>query len=346
MSPSPHADQIANLYLPGLTPSGAPRTLVDASLGYWDQQASDQRRGGRGDAFLPELLDLMARRFRGAVTKASHPRGWRDGLGLATMIVLDQTDARTGAILQRTITANIVTDTGAQALLNLYNTPGSAGKYLVLHTDNATAVQTGSAINNASGAQTSIAVASGGSKGAVTANKAGSFISSTTGNAPTADTTTSGGIDWSYGTANSEIVSGSGTQSSAVAVAISSYTVAGGKTHSAGDFVVSRPQTGDAPTAAPAGAIIYNSGASTAGATGTAAVATISGTGIGNRQALWSSLVFTTTSTAGTYTGLAIVNFTTIAGWAAAGFYNSLSFPGQVISSSQSLTLTSYSVKI
>ena len=344
----PYRDTIKNMYIPGLNEDGQPRTLVANDFGYWAQQASDQRRGGPGDLYLPEVFRALANAFRRAITPTSHPMGHKDGLGLATAIILDQERFRPDGstyVHQRTFAVNIVTDTGAQALLsNSYNAPvGTAAKYIVLHTDNATAVQTGGTIS--SGAQTSITVVSGGNKGAVTGNKAGSYISNTTNSAPSADSVTGGGIDWSYGTSNSEIVSGSGTQSSAGAVAITSYTVA--KTHSNGDYVVSRPQTGDAPSSAPAGAIMYNSSASTSGATGTAAPATVSGTGIGNRQAAWTSIVVAnTSSTAGTYTGLCIVNITTIASWAASEFYNSLSFPGQVVNNSQQLTLTSYLVKL
>lgn len=160
-----------------------------------------------------------------------------------------------------------------------------------------------------------------------------------------ADPTTGGGVIVSYGTANADYVSGeTGAASTATSIALLNG-VTWAHSHAVNDWVVANPQTGDAPTTLPGTAIIYNSVASTTGATGTAALATVTGTGIGGRQAQWSSIVFSTTSTAGNYNNLWIGNVSTIAGWGATSGLNHLSFAPLLLNSTNQISVT-YSVRI
>ena len=55
----PHTSKAANLYIAGLRYDGQPITLVGAGLGFWEQQRTEQDRGGPGDAYLPDLLPSM-----------------------------------------------------------------------------------------------------------------------------------------------------------------------------------------------------------------------------------------------------------------------------------------------
>lgn len=342
MSTAPALSQnLRNLYLPGLAPDGSPRTLV-ALDGFWQGQNSDQRRGGPGDAYLPELHDWLS-----------------DRLGLSAVVILDQVRVRDDSghklrkpiVEKRILAHNVLTDLGAQAMLKgIYNANQTIGQYMVLDTNAATA-QISTALT-ANTAYSSVSVASGGNPSAVTGNKAAQFKNNTTSanttgtSAGSADPTTGGGVVLSYGTPNADYVSGeSGSASTATSIAFAaSYTV--DHAHAINDWVVANPQTGDGPTSLPGTAIMYNSTAATNGATGTASPATVSGTGIGNRQALWNALIFSTSSTAGSYNNLWIVNQSTIAALtAAADYLNHLSFSPLTLNSSTQVSAT-YSVKI
>lgn len=323
-----------NLYLPGTLPDGTPRTLVELP-GFWSKQASDQRRGGSGDAYLPELMDAVS-----------------DAVGLHGIVRIDSIDVSNPAkpyIKRRILTHNVVTDNGAQALLKgLFVANQTIAQYLVLNTTAATS-QITSAITAGATTVTSVSVASGGNAAAVTGNKAASYISNTTStpsngsNGGAADPTTGGGIVLSYGTPNADYVSGSATQSSATAIAIASATIF--HAHAVNDWCVANPQTGDGPTSLPSSAIIYNSTASTNAATGTASPATVSGTGIGNRQAQF-AVTYGTSSTAGSYSELWLATQSTIAALTAAADYVAhLSFSPSVLNSSTQISVT-YDVKL
>lgn len=297
-----------NLYLSGLTPDGRPKTLVQIP-GYWARQLSDQARGGRGDAFLPDLLGLM-----------------RERVGHAEVVVLDTVDNATGRVLERTITHNIVTDTGATNMLKPFaNTAPALAPYLALDTASFVAVASSTI---ASGTATSSIPVNSVAYSAVAGNAA-TNPDNTTSAAPNSDPTTGGGLVWSYGTANAETVSGGSQAASPLtALAIASYTTA--KAHNSGDNIVANPQTGDNPSAAPAG-VVYSA----------SSPAALSGTGIGNRQAQY-TYTFGTATPAGNYTGLWVVTSTT---WAAGVGLTHLSFPAKNINSSTSLQVV-YSVRI
>lgn len=159
------------------------------------------------------------------------------------------------------------------------------------------------------------------------------------------DPTTGGGIVVSYGTANADYTSGeTASASTGTSIALlNAHTFA--HAHAINDYVVANPQTGDGPTSLPGTAIMYNSGSSTNAATGTAIPATVSGTGIGKRQALFSA-TFSSTSTAATYNNLWIGNQSTIAALtAAADYLTHLSFSNMVISSSFAIAV-SYTIFI
>lgn len=211
----------------------------------------------------------------------------------------------------RLIAENIVTDNGGTALLkNTWNSAGSAvaimNHILISFANQGCTTQTGATINNASGAQTSIACAA--LPAAIPANAT---------------------VSWSYGTTNAETwtVTAAGAAAAATSIPVNSQTTAGGHTHTAGDNIVPIPTVTDNPSSINN---VADSGALSAGAF------TFSGTGAGNRQV---QIVFTfgTGTTAGNYTEA----YTANSGTPAAGIYAShLIFPSQTINSTTSLQLT------
>ena len=270
-------------------------------LGLWDVKRLDVT--GIPDGLAQERLDDF---LHGRIS----PAELRTRYGTKRM--------RAEELAERTLSEvwcrNIVTDNGATSLLkNLWNNAGSAVaimNHLVIAFGNqAYAVQTGAAINNASGAQTSIACSGG-----VQAAAFGNSVS----------------ITWSYGTTNAETwttgSSAPGNQG-ATSITVVSQTTVSGHTHSAGDFVVNIPLTSDNP------ASVSNSADSGALPGGDF---TFSGTGAGNRQ-VQIQFTFSTSTAAGAYTESYTSNAGTIASNSTA---NHLIFPPQTINSTTSLQLT------
>lgn len=318
----PTASKTPNLYLPGLLPDGTPRTLVDIP-GYWSRHSSDQHRGGPGEIYLDEVA---------SAAKESLNRPW---LGL---VQLDRISKETGKVIQRTLTHNVECDLLINNMLKLLGSTGASsllGQYLLIDTITAASQQTGGAINGASGAQTTIAVASGGAASLVAGNVSTSFLATASNVGTGQNVTTPGanpdvvwgtGIIWSYGTANAEYVSGTTSASTGTAINITSFTVLGGKTHSATEWVVAGPSTKDNPTALPAGGVFS-----------TAIVATYnSGAGIKNRTAQL-QFTYNTSTTPGSYTGIWVANAST---WATGVAYAHVVSSPQVVNTSTSLQVT------
>lgn len=320
-----------DLFIPGLFQDERgverPRTLIDIP-GFDAACKFDQMRGARGDVYEDELLAHMSKGM---------------GLGPTALVLLDRRDARTGKIISRTITHNVETDYGVNALLKLFGNAGAGtvAPFIAIDTATATAVMSGASITNASGAQTTIAVVSGGAAAAVAGNTSTSFIANASNNGSGQNNSAPGanpdprfgtGIIWTYGVpANTEYVAGTTSASGATSINITSYTVAGGKTHAAGDFVVAGPSTADGSNAvAPAGITYSPTQAATytapQGATG----------GIGQRKAQL-QYIFPVTTPAASYTGLWIVTSVT---WAAGVGYAHLVTNPQTINGSTTLTAT------
>lgn len=237
-----------------------------------------------------------------------HPREW------GKLLRMLRPEAMAERVLAEIWARNVVTDNGATALLkNLWNSAGSTvaimNHLVIAQLNQAYAIQTGAAINNASGAQTSITVGGG--------------VQAT--NFPV-----SGPITWSYGTTNAETwTTGSSAPGNlgATSITVVSQTTVSGHTHSAGDYVVNNPSTSDNP------ASVSNSADSGALPGGDF---TFSGTGAGNRQ-VQIQFTFSTSTAAGSYTEAYLSNAGTIAS-------NSTSvhliFPPQVINSNTSAQFT------
>lgn len=173
-----------NLYLPGLAPDGGPRTLVNVP-GFWGGQSADQARGGPGDFYLPEVQ-----------------RANMDRAGVSALVQIDQIDVRSGKVVRRILTHNVLTDIGAQNLLKaLYTANQSLGQYFILDTNAATAQVNATLTANATATTTAITVVSGGNPGAVTGNKASNFKNNATANISGIPITLIGGAPTTPGTA-------------------------------------------------------------------------------------------------------------------------------------------------
>lgn len=306
-----------------------PRTLID--IPGFDQACKfDQRNGRMGDVFQEEILAHMHKGM---------------GLGPTALVLLDRHDVSGGRkrLISRTITHNVETDYGVNQLLKLFGNVGAGvvAPFIALDTITASAVMSGASITNASGAQTTIAVVSGGNASAVSGNVSTSYLANASNNgsgqnhsAPGAspDPRYGTGIIWTYGVpANTEYVAGTTSASGATSINITSYTVAGGKTHAAGDFVVAGPSTADGSNATPPTGITYSPSqagiyVAPQGASG----------GIGHRSASL-QYVFPTSTPSAAYTGLWIVSSVT---WAAGVGYAHLVSNPQVINGSTTLTAT------
>lgn len=329
-----------NLYIPGVKTDGTPRMLI-ALDSYWKQHSTNQSRGEPGDAYLPELQGAFV-----------------DRNGISALILIDQ--LINGKVDSRLIMHNIVTDNGAKMLLNAYASAGvpttSVGQYFVLNTQGAASqlnqTLTGST-PNATGA--ALTVLAGGNPTATTGNKASAYVANqtsatcTSGSAGTLDPSTGGAVQVGFGLATVDYMSGNAATTGQTATNIPlAATYTPHSNHSVGEWVVAAPQTGDAQTTTnmTSSAIIYNSAASTNGATGTSLAATVTGTGIGTRQAAFGVALFPTASTGGTYTELWVITTSTLAALSTAtNTYNHLSFPPQILSSIASLQIT-YIIKV
>ena len=321
-----HESKHENLYIPGLGRDGSPITHV-AVPGFWQHHQSDQRRGGPGELYLAELFPIARQHSR------------KGPVGIVTVTLRDGR----GRIKSRDIVQNVLTDLGANAMLQAGLT--AAGRYLCMDTSVA-AAQLGAA---ASGTITTLTVvgtsggtASGGNPTFQTANAASTFQSnsSDTGikqnnNAPGVigtfpaglDTTYGTGIQVSFGTAQAEGVAGSTTSNTTTNINVTSYTVT--KTHSINDWVLAMGSTADNPTTAPTGPV-YS----------TVLTPTPSGTGIGNRAQLFT---YTFSSiTVGTYTGGWLLTATS---WASGIALARFSMTPKYVGSSDSVTIN-YSVKL
>jgi hypothetical protein len=313
-----------SLIVPGLQPNGRPITLVDIP-GFSRRASYDQRRGGACDVGLDELA---------ACARASL------GMPVVGIVQMDRHDRRTGKLLTRLLSHNVETDQAINNMLKLFGSGGASstlGQYIALDTATAASVMSGSTINTASGAQTTIAVVSGGAASAVAGNASTSFIAAASHDGTAQNVVTPGanpdsvygtGIIWSYGVpANVEYVAGTVSASSATSINITSYTVGGSKSHVAGDYIVAGPSTKDGSSATTPAGITY-SPAQAATYTTTA--------GIGNRKAALSYL-FPTSTPAASYTGIWIVTAVT---WAANIGYAHVVASPQVINGSTTLTVT------
>jgi hypothetical protein len=202
-------------------------THVRAHAGIWTTDLIAYAREDAGD-----VLTWVLRRMSGASERARRAAFWRE--------------ARPIGVIERLIGKNVLTDSGALALLKDI---GSAAPTLFFNhlqlSANAATAQLSSAMSSTG--LTSIPVVSGGT----------AFTNGMS-------------ITLGYGTANAETVTVNGTSTS-TSIPCTATT----KTHSSGDWVVQNPLTSDNPSSVTSG---YDSGALASGAF------TYSGTGAGNRQ--------------------------------------------------------------
>lgn len=341
-----HQSKNPNLYLPGLTPEGRPRFLLNVP-GAWDNMRADQGRGGPGDAYLDELCRTLLHNSPG---------------GMAGLAILDTIDNATGLVLARDISHNVETD-------NFFNNQalkifGSAaytptqGQYLAISTATASVAQNGATVATTTyNATTGYPVVAGGAASLITGIASSTFkaaatvdgLLQNTGNAaagvpsitggkyPGSDNTFGTGIIIGYGTPNAEVANGSTTTSTATAIFLSGSSTSQTNyalvnAHANGDFVVAGPSCKDGPTAAPTGAQISTAIAGSATA----------GSGVGNRK-MQLQFTFTTSGgfTAASYTDLWVITVSTTGAWTAATvpFAHTVNAP-QVLNSSQSIQAT------
>ena len=279
-------------------------------LGLWNVQRIDFTGiPEAADSTLLNQARQAAQQVAAGITDVKLPKSWSQRIFDAL---------RPEALRERTLSEvwarNVITDNGATAMLkNTWNSAGSTVTIMdylqIAYGNQAYAVQTGSAITNGSGAQTSIACSGG-----VQAANFGASVS----------------ITWSYGTSSAETcTTGTGTPGNvgATSITITSHTTTSGNTHSAGDFIVNQPTTSDNPSSLSNSA---SSGALSSGAF------TFSGSGAGNRQVAI-AYTYATSTTAGAYTECYTCNASSVASNSTASH---LIFPPQTINSSTSLALT------
>lgn len=211
---------------------------------------------------------------------------------------------------------NCITDTGATAMLkNTWNNAGSAVAifdHLVIAYGNQGYALLTTAITNGATGVVSLACAGGIQVAAVRAE--------------TYSATAGGGVIVSYGTANAEGYSPTGTNAQgATAIAVTSQTAAAA--HAINDYITENPKVADNPSSV---SNSTDSGALSSGAF------SFSGAGAGNRQVAI-AFTFPTSSPAGAYTDA----YTSNAGTIAAGTTAShLIVPPQTINSTTSLSFT------
>jgi hypothetical protein len=198
-----------------------------AHAGIWTTDLIAYERDDAGD-----VLTWVLKRMGGASERARRAAFWREAKPLG--------------IMERVIAKNVLTDSGALALLKVIGSAAPTLYYNHLQLSaNALTAQVSSAMSTTG--VTSIPVISGG-----------------------ASFTNGMSITLGYGTANAETLTvGSGSTSTSI---VCSATT---KTHSANDWVVQNPLTSDNPSSVTSG---YDSGALASGAF------TYSGVGAGNRQ--------------------------------------------------------------
>lgn len=321
-----------NLYLRGLTRDGRPRMHVNFP-DYWQNHRSEQAKGGPGEFYLEEAVK--------AARKAT-------GAGAIGVVRVDTINSITGKLEERFIGHNIITDVGAQALLQvLSNTLPTKAPYLVLAQDVAAAqlsvATTLVATTSLSVTSTSGPLGVGGNPAFQTANAATTFQSNASNNGSKqnnnnvgvvtatvgTDTTYGTGIIISFGTANAEGVQGTTAAQAAGTINITSYTIT--KTHSINDWVFASPSATDNPTTNPSGAQFS-----------TAITASPTGSGIGSRQI---QLIYTFaagTTPAGAYSSVYIANAVAFA--AGVGYAHAPITPAN-ISSTNGAQIT-YTVKM
>lgn len=228
----------------------------------------------------------------------------RDG----ATILIDKHN-RVRLVASRLIAENIVTDTGATAMLkNTWNNAGSAVgifNQIAIDTNAGSTTLTSALAANTSGV-TSISVAA----------TPASIASGTT-------------LTLGYGTGNTQnIVTSALANAGATSITVTSFTV-NATGFSIGANVVPNPTTSDNPSSL--GGTSAYSGALSSGAF------TFSGTGAGNRQ-VSIQFTFSTSTTAGSYTEAWTVNTNPVA--ATGETASHLIFPVQTINSSTSLQIT------